>query len=161
MDTRIGILEILENDARISAKDIATMLDLSEEKVKKDIDELRKEGIIKKFKTTIDWKKTKKRRVSSIIQVKVVPQERTGFSRVCKDISQDSRVKDVYIVTGEYDLMLLVEAGNIDEISEFVTEKLAPNKDVVGTYTHIVLNKFKEDGVVLFDEGAERLKVSL
>jgi len=155
------ILKLLENDARISLSEMSTMLDLDEKEIEKRIDKLKKAGIIRKFKTSIDWKKMGKHRVSSVIQVKVVPQQRAGFSRICKEISKDSRVKDLFVATGEYDLILLVEAANIDEISEFVTEKLAPKKEIVGTYTHIILQEYKRDGVISFDDKTERLKISI
>jgi len=80
----------------------------------------------------------------AIIQVKVVPQERAGFSRICRELAGDSRVKDVVVASGEYDLMILVEGENIDELSEFVTDKLAPKKGVTGTYTHIILAEYKK-----------------
>lgn len=155
------ILKLLENDARISLSEMSTMLDLNERELEKRIDKLKKAKIIRKSKTSIDWKKMGKHRVSSVIQVKVVPQQRAGFSRICKEISKDSRVKDLFVATGEYDLILLVEAANIDEISEFVTEKLAPKKEIVGTYTHIILQEYKRDGVISFDDKAERLKISI
>lgn len=155
------ILKLLENDARIPISEISTMLDLDEREIEKRIDKLKNAGIIRKFKTSIDWKKRGEHRAAAIIQVKVVPQQRAGFSRICKEISKDSRVKDLFVATGEYDLILLVESANIDEISEFITEKLAPKKEVVGTYTHIVLREYKRDGVISFDDKTERLKISI
>ncbi|HDH41209.1 MAG TPA: Lrp/AsnC family transcriptional regulator [Candidatus Altiarchaeales archaeon] len=155
------ILKLLENDARISLSEMSTMLDIDEEEIKNRIDRLKKTGIIRKFGTSINWKKAGEHRVLSVIQVKVVPQQRAGFSKICKEISKDSRVKDLFVATGEYDLILLVEATDIDEISKFVTEKLAPKKDIVGTYTHIVLEEYKRDGVISFDDGAGRLKISI
>lgn len=155
------ILKLLENDARIPVSQIAKMLDLKEKEVEERIGKLKKEKTIRKFKTSIDWRKMGEHRSAAIIQVKVVPQQRAGFTQICKEISKDSRVKDLYVATGEYDIILLVEAGNIDEISEFVTEKLAPKKDVVGTYTHIVLREYKRDGVMSFEDGMKRLKISI
>ncbi|MCK4491892.1 MAG: Lrp/AsnC family transcriptional regulator [Candidatus Altiarchaeales archaeon] len=157
----VEILEMLEEDGRIPVGEMAGMLDLTEGDVEKRINRLKKKNVIRKFKTSIDWKKAGKRQTSAAIQVKVVPQRRTGFSQICEEISRDSRVKDVFVVTGEYDLILLVEAADMDEISEFVTEKLAPKKDIVGTYSHIILREFKRDGVVLSEDKSRRLKVSL
>jgi len=155
------ILKLLENDARISLSEMSTMLDIDEGEIEKRIDKLKKTGTIRKFKASIDWKKAGEHRVLSVIQVKVVPQQRAGFSRICKEISKDSRVKDLFVATGEYDLILLVEATDMDEISKFVTEKLAPKKEVVGTYTHIVLQEYKRDGAISFDDRAGRLKISI
>ena len=159
-DMDMEILKILEEDARIPSKDMAVMLKTDEKKIEERIKALKKEGIIRRFKTSIDWKKLGKHKASAIIQVKVVPQERSGFSRICEELSNDSRVRDVIVASGEYDLMIWVEAADIDELSKFVTEKLAPKKGVVGTYTHIVLSEFKRDGVTFFEDKKERLQVS-
>lgn len=159
-DKDLELLKILENDARIPAKEIATMLGTDEKTVNERISKLKKNGIIRKFKTSINWRKAGKRPVTAIIQVKVVPQERAGFARTCIELSKDSRIKDVFVATGEYDLIILVEAEDIDEISKFVTEKLAPKKEVVGTYTHIVMDEFKRDGVLSFEDKEEKLKIS-
>ncbi|ODS38849.1 MAG: hypothetical protein A7315_11750 [Candidatus Altiarchaeales archaeon WOR_SM1_79] len=155
------ILKVLEKDARVPAKDMAVMLDIPEKEVTARIDALKKNGIIRKFNTTIDWKRAGVEKVYAILQVKVVPQERSGFARIAKEISKDSRVVGVYVATGEYDLMVYVQGNNIDEISEFTTDKLAPKKDIVGTNTHIILKIFKKDGVEFFDDEVERLKISL
>jgi DNA-binding Lrp family transcriptional regulator len=157
----IEILKILEDDARVPLSDMATMLKTNEKTIENAIARLRKAGVIRKFRTSINWKKAGKRLAAAVIQVKVVPQERSGFERICKEISKDSRVRDVFVGTGEYDLIIRVEAADIDELSKFVTEKLAPKKEVVGTYTHIILEEFKRDGVISFEEKAERLRVSL
>jgi DNA-binding Lrp family transcriptional regulator len=155
------LLKLLEDDARIPVEELSKMLDISIKDVEKKIDDLKKAGVIRKFKTSVNWKKLDKSMSAAIIQVKVVPQQKAGFSKICTELSKDSRVKDLYVATGEYDLMLLVEATDIEEISEFVTEKLAPMKEVVGTYTHIVLQEYKRDGVETFDDKVKRLKVSI
>ena len=159
-DLDTGILKVLENDARVSLKDLAVMLDSDEKTIEKTIERLKKEGVIRKFITSINWKKLGKHKVSAIIQVKVVPQERSGFAKICKELAKDPRVTDVVVASGEYDLNIHVEAENIDEMSKFVTEKLAPKKEVVGTYTMIVLDEYKKDGVLSFEDKTERLKVT-
>ena len=159
-DMDYDILKILEEDARTPLSDMAAMLKTDEKTVDARIKKLKKEGVIRKFKSSIDWKKIGKHPVAAIIQVKVVPQERAGFSRICKELSKDGRVRDVVVASGEYDLIIWVEAKDIDELSKFVTEKLAPKKEVVGTYTHIVLAEYKRDGVIYFEDKAERLQVA-
>lgn len=159
-DLDLEILKVLEKDARIPAKELAVMLDSDEKTVEKKIEKLQRDGVIRKFITSINWKKTGRHNVSAIIQVKVVPQERSGFAKICKELSKDPRVTDVVVASGEYDLNLTVEAENIDDMSKFVTEKLAPKKEVVGTYTMIVLDEYKKNGVLSFEEKSERLKVS-
>ncbi|MFH1403712.1 MAG: Lrp/AsnC family transcriptional regulator [Candidatus Altiarchaeota archaeon] len=154
------LLELLEEDGRISVDDISTMTGLSKDEVEKTIKKLGKKGVIRGFKAIIDWKSFDGGKVSALIQVKVVPQMRLGFAKTCREISRDKRVLDVFVVTGEYDLMMLVQGENMEEISDFVTEKLAPRKEVVGTNTHIVLSEYKRAGSLMFDEKERRLPVS-
>jgi DNA-binding Lrp family transcriptional regulator len=159
MDT-LRLLELLEGDARLSASEVATMLGVSEKEVKAKIAELTEDGVIKGYRTVVDWRKVDGRKAVAVIQVKVVPQERLGFDKVCSYIAKDKRVSDVFITSGKYDLMVTVRADDIDEISEFVTEKLAPMKGVTGTYTHILLKEFKRDGATFYDAKKKRLPVS-
>ena len=157
MDKNKKLLELLEDDGRISTKALSRMLNLKEREVEKIIEDLKKKNIIRKFKTVVDWKKFGKKHILAVIQIKVVPQEREGFARICKEISKDPKVKDVFVVTGEYDIIVVIEATDLEDISNFVTDKLAPKKEVIGTYTHIVLNEFKRDGASMFDEEQKRL----
>jgi len=157
----IEILKILENNGRASEKDISTMLGIDESTVRDTIKKLMNSGVLKKFTAVIDWKKIGSKRVNAMLQVKVVPQEREGFARTCKEISLDKRVKDLFVMTGEYDVVLNVEAEDIDEIAELITEKIAPKKEVVGTNTHIMLSEFKRDYVSFFDEKDKRISITL
>lgn len=155
------LLELLSQDCELENKEIASMLDVSEKEIEEAVNELRHAGVLKKCKAVVDWKRLDGKYAQAVIQVKVVPQEQMGFDTICREISKDERVSDVYVVTGEYDLMLMVEASSLDEVSDFVTEKLAPKKEVVGTYTHIVLNAFKKEGALFSQEAQKRLQVSL
>ena len=154
------ILELLEDDGTLSAKEIATMLGGKEKDVSGRISSLKKNGILKKTKAIVNWKKAGRRFANAIIQVKVVPQEKAGFARICSDVAKDTRVMDVMVATGEYDLLVFVRGENLDDISDFVTERLAPRKAVVGTNTHVILSEVKRDGVILADDKNERLAVS-
>lgn len=161
MEMDLKILDLMEENANLSAKDIAKMLDISEKKVSLSIKNLRKKGVILKSKTIIDWKKAGKRYARGAIQVKVVPQQRAGFARICESIAKDPRVTDVFVATGEYDILVFIRTETLDEISDFVTDTLAPKKEVVGTYTHIILSEFKRDGAILSNDRAKRLLVSI
>jgi|WetSurMetagenome_2_1015567.scaffolds.fasta_scaffold343856_2 DNA-binding Lrp family transcriptional regulator len=156
----LRLLELLEGDARLTTAELATMLGSSEKEVGREVDRLAKEGIIKGYRAVVDWRKLHAKKAVAVIQVKVVPQEKFGFDKVCSEISKDKRVSDVFITSGKYDLMVTVRADDIEEISEFVTEKLAPMKGVTGTYTHILLKEFKRDGATFDDEAKRRLPVS-
>jgi len=154
------LLELLEEDGQLSSKELASMLDSSEKEVEEAIKDLKQKGVLKKFKAVVDWKKMDGRHSASIIQVNVVPQEQLGFDRICREIAKDDRVLDVHLVTGEYDLMVLVKGETMDDISDFVTEVLAPKKEVLGTYTHIILDTFKREGAVFKEDEQKRLKVT-
>ncbi|OQX21474.1 MAG: hypothetical protein BWK75_03085 [Candidatus Altiarchaeales archaeon A3] len=160
-DVEGKILKILEENARVSDETIADMVEISKNEVKKTIDDLKNNGIIMGFKSIINWKKLNKEKISSILQIKVIPQEREGFAKFCKEISMDSRVKDVFVVTGDYDVHIYIEAENMDEISEFVTAKIATKKGVIGTNTHIVMKEFKRNGAKLFEEENKREIISI
>lgn len=154
------ILEILEEDGRTTEKDIATMLGLGEREVKDAIKELRKKGVIRGFKAVVDWRKAGKKKVMAAIQVKVIPQAKEGFAKICTDLSKDKRVLDAFVATGEYDLLMFVEAETLEEISDFVTERLATKKEVTGTNTHIILSQFKRDGKLFTEAAGGRLPLS-
>ncbi|MFH1835159.1 MAG: Lrp/AsnC family transcriptional regulator [Methanobacteriota archaeon] len=154
------ILKLLEDDGTLTPKEISTMLGMSEKEVKSAIIGLKEKGILKKSKAVVNWKKAGKRFANAFIQVKVVPQEKAGFARICNDIARDERVSDVFVGTGEYDLLLFLRCENLEDVSDFVTERLAPKKSVVGTNTHIILSEYKRDGVILADDKGERLAVS-
>ncbi|NCN65228.1 MAG: Lrp/AsnC family transcriptional regulator [Candidatus Altiarchaeum hamiconexum] len=160
-NTEGKILKILEENARVSDETIADMSGISKSEVKKTIDRLKNKGIIMGFKPIINWKKINKEKISSVLQIKVIPQEREGFAKICKEISMDSRVKDVFVVTGDYDIHIYLEADNMDEISEFVTAKIATKKGVIGTNTHIVMKDFKRNGAKLFEEENKREIISI
>lgn len=155
-----AILELLEDDGSLTPKEIATMLGEKEKNVESRIFALKKKGVLKKTKAIVNWKKAGRRFANAIIQIKVVPQEKAGFARICNDIAKDERVLDVFVATGEYDLLVFVRGENLDDVSDFVTERLAPRKSVVGTNTHIILSEFKRDGVILAEDKGERLAVS-
>ncbi|MBD3387937.1 MAG: winged helix-turn-helix transcriptional regulator [Candidatus Altiarchaeales archaeon] len=154
------LLELLEGDARTSLADLATMLGSSKDEVEKAIERLRKKGVIKGSRTVVDWRKVDGKKAVAVIQVQVVPQQKYGFDRVCEDIAKDKRVSDLFITSGKYDLMVTVRADDIDEISEFVTDKLAPMKEVTGTFTHVILKEFKRDGALFHEAKRKRLPVS-
>ena len=155
-----SLLELLEEDGRASVRDIAAMLGMKEKDVETRISELTKKGVIKGFKAVVDWRKASTKKVMAAIQVKVVPQAKEGFAKTCMDISRDKRVVDAFVATGEYDLLLFVEGSTLEEISDFVTERLATKKEVTGTNTHIILSQFKRDGMLFAQAAGSRLPLS-
>ena len=144
------ILEILEQNARISNKDLAKLTKKKESDVAKSIKKLEKEGIIVKYKTVINKDLFKDRKSTvALIEVKVSPQKDLGFDYIAERIYRFQEVKSCYLLSGTYDLLLVIEGKDIHTVSDFVAEKLAPLEAVRATVTHFMLKKYKEDGVVL------------
>lgn len=143
------ILAILENDATATDEQIAVMLGEDITKVKETINKYKENKTILGYKTIIDWEKTDRELVSAIIELKVTPQRGEGFDKVAERIYQYSEVTSVYLMSGGFDITVVVEGKSMKEVALFVAEKLAPMECVVGTATHFVLKKYKIDGVVV------------
>lgn len=142
------ILEILAGDARISPKEIAKLTGKKEEAVKKLIKRYEEEGVIVKYKAIInrDLVESSNAFVRALIEVKVAPQKDVGFDFVAERIYSFPEVKSCYLVSGDYDLLLVVEGDNIQMVSNFIASKLSPMEQVRSTVTHFLLKKYKEDG---------------
>lgn len=157
------ILKILSQDARISAQEIAKLTGKSVDSVKKTIKSLEKEGVIVKYKTVInhDLIRDSNSFVRALIEVSITPQKDVGFDHVAERIYSFPEVASCYLVSGTYDLLLVVEGENIQTVSNFVASKLSPLENVRGTTTHFLLKKYKEDGHVLKKkQNGKRLNIS-
>lgn len=156
------VLEILEKDARTKPKEIATMLGLAEEDVRRTIEQLEKTKTIVKYKTVVNWERAGEEMASALIEVKVSPQRDVGFNAIAERIYRFPEARTVYLVSGTYDLQVQVVGKTMKEIAQFVTEKLAPLEGVQGTVTHFLLKRYKEDGDIMEeDEDIQRLPISL
>ncbi len=157
------ILEILEKDALATPEDIAKMLKKKPQDVKKAIAKYEKEGIILKYKAVINKELVKENssEVRALIEVNIVPQKDLGFDRIAERIYSFPEVTSCYLISGTYDLLLIVEGKDLHTVSRFVAEKLAPSENVRGTATHFLLKKYKEDGVILkHKEENKRIAIS-
>ncbi|MBM3249950.1 MAG: Lrp/AsnC family transcriptional regulator [Candidatus Omnitrophica bacterium] len=145
------ILEILEKDARTPVEDIAKMLKKKPDAVKQAIKKFEKEGVILKYKAVINKELAKdtESEVRALIEVNVTPQKDLGFDKIAERIYAYPEVSSCYLISGTYDLLLIVEGKNLHTVAQFVAEKLAPLENVRGTATHFLLKKYKEDGVIL------------
>jgi DNA-binding Lrp family transcriptional regulator len=145
------ILEILEKDARLMPEEIAKMIGKSPSAVKTAIRKYEKDGVILKYKTIInkEFLKVEGTEVRALIEVKITPQKNVGFDHIAERIYQFPEVASCYLLSGGYDLLLVVEGKNINTIADFVASKLAPMENVRGTVTHFLLKKYKEDGDIL------------
>ncbi|MEW6101929.1 MAG: Lrp/AsnC family transcriptional regulator [Candidatus Omnitrophota bacterium] len=157
------ILEILEKDARITPLEIARMLKKKPQGIKDAIKKFEKEGVILKYKAVInkDLVKDDDTSVRALIEVNVVPQKDVGFDKIAERIYSFPEVTSCYLISGTYDLLLIVEGKNIHSVSNFVAEKLSCLENVRGTVTHFLLKKYKEDGVILkHKEENKRIAIS-
>lgn len=144
------ILEILEANARISLEDLQKITQKSKKELNQTIKTYEKKGIIVKYKAVINRQKIKNdSRVVALIEVKVAPQKDVGFDLIAERIYRFPEVKSCYLLSGTYDLLLVLEGKDIHTVSSFVSEKLSPLSQVRGTTTHFLLKKYKEDGVIL------------
>lgn len=155
------ILEILEKDARTTPETIATMTGKKVAEVKRAISEAEKERIILKYKTVVNWEKVKEPQVWALIEVKVQPQRGVGFDAIAERIYRFPQARTVYLVSGTYDLSVVVLGKTMQEVAAFVSEKLATLENVQGTMTHFMLKKYKEDGDILEEKGpTQRIPIS-
>lgn len=153
------ILEILEGNARATAEEIALMLDKSVEEVKETIKRLEEDNIIVGYNTLINWDKSSKENVTALIEVKVTPQRGQGFDKVAERIYRYPQVKSCYLMSGGFDLTVIIEGKSMKDVALFVAEKLAPLESVLSTATHFVLKKYKDDGVVFDDSNKDDREV--
>ncbi|MHC1635448.1 MAG: Lrp/AsnC family transcriptional regulator [Candidatus Methanospirareceae archaeon] len=156
------ILRILEANGRASEEEIATMVGMKVEEVRETIGELERKGVIRKYKAVINYEKAGVESVQALIDLKISPERDTGYDSIAKRIAKFPEVKSVYLVSGEYDLLVLVCGRTMKEVAYFVAEKIAPLEQVRDTVTHFVLKTYKEDGEIWEGEEEEkRLPVTL
>ena len=151
-----NVLKILENDARTTTKQISTMTGTSSAEVAKVIKQAERDRTILKYKTIINWEKLGGEQVWALIEVKVTPQKDVGFDVIAERIYRSPQARTVYLVSGTYDLLVLVTGKTEHEVADFVSENLAPIEGVQGTITHFMLKRYKDDGEIL--EGEEEVK---
>ncbi|OZI11322.1 AsnC family transcriptional regulator [Bacillaceae bacterium SAS-127] len=148
-DKEIEILEILEQNARLSMGDLAKMIGETEEMTTKLVKRLEEEKVIAHYATLVDWAKLDNYQgITAMIDVKVTPKRGVGFNEVAERIYRFKEVSSVYLMSGAYDLSVTVEAKSMNEIARFVSEKLSTLESVVSTTTHFQLKKYKHDGIV-------------
>ena len=145
------ILKLLEQDSTLDHKQLATMLDIPVEEVEKYIAEMVADGIILKYKTLVNWEKTNRELVTAHIELRVTPEQGEGFDKVAERIYQYPEVKDVYLMSGGYDIFVMIEGKTMKEVALFVAQKLAPMDHVISTKTHFTLKVYKHEGVI-YDE---------
>jgi len=146
------VLELLLEDARITPGEIASRLGVSEDEVKKEIQRLEEERIIVGYQPVLNPNKAYGNRVTSLIEVRVQPERGKGYEKIAERITRYPEVRSLFLVSGSYDFLVVVEGASIQEVSFFVMEKLATLDQVVSTTTHFLLKTFKQLGTSLIEE---------
>ena len=141
-------LTLLENDARLTADQIAVMLGKEVGDIKRQMKIYEENGVILGYKTLIDWDKTDREYVTALIELKVAPQRDRGFDKVAEKIFNYPEVKSLYLMSGSFDLAVFIEGRTMKEVAYFVAQKLSTLDSIVATATHFVLRKYKDKGVV-------------
>ncbi len=154
------ILEILEkNGPKMTEDQIAKMTGKSQEEVKEIIDELEKENIVVGYKTMINWDKTDVEKVEAVLELRITPQRGDGYDKIAERIYKYPQVKSLYLMSGTYDLCVIIEGKSMKEVATFVASKLAPMESVISTATHFVLKKYKDEGLKFYDNEKDTRQV--
>ena len=151
------LLKILKDNARLTNKELSILLDRDEELVDKQIKELEKNGVIKGYKALINEQKVNAG-VSALIELKVSPKKEFGFQDIADRVMLLPEVESVYLMAGDYDLAVFVRAETMQDVAMFVAKRLSPLESVISTSTHFVLQKYKQDGVILDETKDEDIR---
>ncbi len=143
-----SILKLLEENATLTPEQLSVMCGKETGDIKRLIEAYEKDGVIVGYKTLIDWDKTDRECVSALIEIKITPQRDRGFDRVAEKIYNYPEVQSLYLMSGGFDLCVLIEGKTMKEVAYFVAQKLATIDEVVSTATHFVLRKYKDKGVI-------------
>ena len=149
------ILNILTEDARISARKIAAMLSVDEEQVQSCIAEMEKSGLLVKYTAIVNSEKTDDSLVEALIEVKVTPKKKEGFDGIAKQIAAFPEVKAVYLMSGAYDLAVFIEDKSLQQVARFVSERISTFDGVISTATHFILKKYKIEGTLTEREDSD------
>jgi DNA-binding Lrp family transcriptional regulator len=150
------ILRILEKDARTTPEQISTMVGLPVEEVNAYIKQAQKDRVLLKYKAVINWDKVGGEQVWALIEVRVTPQKEVGFDSIAERIYRFPQTRTVYLISGTYDLYVLVVGKSNRDVADFVSQKLSHIEGVTETVTQFVLKRYKEDGEII--EGKEEVK---
>ena len=152
MDIRNEILNLIESNSRIDIKELSVLVGKSEAEVANEIQSMQEEGIICGYHTVIDWSKTSNEKINALIEVRVTPQHGQGFDSIAERIYKFPEVSSVYLISGAYDFLVILEGKTMLEVAGFVSERLSMIEAVVGTATHFIMKKYKDHGTILTRE---------
>ncbi len=146
------LLKLLSKNARTSLEELSVLLGESKEAVAKEMDALEKEGIIRAYKAVVDWERVDSTGVSALIELRVSPKAGLGFEEVAGKVMQLPEVESVYLMSGGYDLCVIVRGKTFQEVAMFVAKQLSTIDSVLSTATHFVLRRYKDTDVILIDK---------
>ncbi len=149
------LLKLLDTNARLTTAEMATMLGTTEDAVKAQMAELEKAGVVRGYKALIDWDRTDRKYVTALIELRVTPQRNCGFDDLAERIMKFEEVETVYLMSGGFDLMVIVNGCTFKDVAMFVAKRLSTLDSVVSTATHFVLRRYKDRGVLFLGEDVD------
>lgn len=152
----LDLLHLIEENSRRTPEVLAAMLGTTLEEIGMMIQELEDAKIILRYSATINWEKVESNRVTAVIDVKVTPQRGVGFDAIAERVYRFAEVRSVSLMSGAYDLSVVVEGNSIQEVSRFVSDKLSTLEHVISTTTHFKLKTYKQEGVIFEDQEADQ-----
>ena len=155
------LLKLLEENGRLSAEELAAILGTTPQEVACLMDEYRAKGYIRGYKALVDWQKAGCNHVQAVIELRVSPKKSRGFDEIATTVASFDEVSGVYLMSGGYDLQVIINGHSFQEIALFVAKRLSPLDDVLSTTTHFVLQTFKKDGVFYLDEDLDERETML
>ncbi len=156
---RDELLAIIEKNSRIDTKELAVLLGVEEIDIINELAKLQDEGIICGFHTLINWEKTDIEKVTALIEVRVTPQRGQGFDNIAERIYKYPEVRAVYLISGGFDLLVILEEKSLKEIANFVSDKLSTLDSVLSTATHFILKKYKDHGIMFSEKYEDKREV--
>lgn len=152
MEKRDELLTLIEKNSRIDVHELAVMLGMEEAEVANTLTDLEADGVICGYHTLIDWSKTSNEKLTAMIEVRVTPQRGHGFDQIAERIYKYPEVTSAYLISGGFDIMVILEGRSLKEVAGFVTDKLSTLEEVISTATHFILVKYKDHGTILAKE---------
>ena len=156
---REELLTLIEKNSKIGLKELSVLLGVDEASVLQELEALEKEGVICGYHTLIDWEKTSIEKVTALIEVRVTPQRGQGFDSIAERIYNYPEVRAAYLISGGYDLLIILEEKSLREIANFVSDKLSTLDSVLSTATHFVLKKYKYHGTIISKKHDEEREI--
>lgn len=150
------LLRLLESDSRTSIEQLAAMVGLDPDEARRQIEQAETAGVIRRYKAVVNWERAGEQAVVAFINVRVSPERNVGFDDVAARIYRYPEVQDVYLMSGGYDLQVVIKGPTLQAVAMFVAEKLATIERVHATDTHFLLRRYKVDGEILVEQDEDR-----